>query len=243
MVTYAPCDTENGMPEDLANARSRLAVESRMSPLFVHDPRRGTTLPERFSLDGNPAADQLWATTTLDYLDETRTLQLMTMPLTPADFALGEVRFAKQFRWLAVHEEAAAVPIVDFVELPAHERAGKLPFVYTTDRRKQLVRMVCSPAIVALVEERKRHWQTLQFLAGQSETVLASQHRAELEALTRRYAEAVDARELSLDTIAQAMADLATSSVAPVGGPLQLGLGVPGPMAVPAGDPAPATVA
>ncbi|MEA5116854.1 MAG: 2-oxoacid:acceptor oxidoreductase family protein, partial [Propionicimonas sp.] len=92
MVTYAPCDTENGMAEDLANARSRMAVESRMSPLFVHDPRRGDSLAERFSLDGNPAVDQLWTTTTLDYLDETRTLQLMTMPLTPAEFALGEVR-------------------------------------------------------------------------------------------------------------------------------------------------------
>jgi len=32
MVVYTPCDTENGMPEDLANSRSRLAVDSRVSP-------------------------------------------------------------------------------------------------------------------------------------------------------------------------------------------------------------------
>ena len=49
-------------------------------------------------------------------------------------------------------------------------------------------------AIVELVEERRRHWQLLQFLAGQSEAVLTAQHRTELEALTSRYAEAVDAR-------------------------------------------------
>ena len=232
MVSYAPCDTENGMPEDLANARSRMAVESRMSPLFVHDPRRGASLPERFSLAGNPDPDQLWTTTTLDYLDESRNLQLLTIPLTPADFALGEVRFAKQYRWLAVHEEAAAIPIVEYVELPMEQRAGKIPFVYTTDKRKQLVRMACSPAIVALVEDRKRHWLTLQFLAGQSEALLTAQHRGEVEALTARYAEAIADRESSLDIIAQAMADLATASVAPVGGPLQLGLA--GPTAIPA---------
>ncbi|MGC3955729.1 MAG: hypothetical protein QM804_16010 [Propionicimonas sp.] len=243
MVTYAPCDTENGMAEDLANARSRLAVESRMSPLFVHDPRKGRTLAERFSLDGNPAVDQLWTTITLDYLDETRTLQLMTVPLTPADFALGEVRFAKQFRWLAVHEEAAAVPIAEFIDLAPEQRVGKIPFVYSTDRRKQLVKMACSAAIVDLVEERKRHWQLLQFLAGQSEAALTAAHRTELEALTAQYADAVDAREASLDTIAQAMADLATSSGAPVGGPLQLGLGVGGPMAVPAAPAAATAVA
>jgi pyruvate-ferredoxin/flavodoxin oxidoreductase len=227
MVTYAPCDTENGMAEDLANARSRMAVESRMSPLFVHDPRRGETLAERFSLDGNPDSDQPWTTTTIDYLDETRTLQLLTVPLTPADFALGEVRFAKQFRWLAVHEEAAAVPIADYVELPPEQRVGKIPFVYTTDDRRQLVRMACSNAIVNLVEDRRKHWQLLQFLSGQSEAALSAEHRTEVDALTSRYSEAIQAREASLDSIAQAMADLATSSTAPVGGPLNLGLAAP----------------
>ena len=185
------------MPEALANARSRMAVESRMSPLFVHDPRRGETLAERFSLDGNPDSDQPWTTTTIDYLDETRTLQLLTVPLTPADFALGEVRFAKQFRWLAVHEEAAAVPIADYVELPPEQRVGKIPFVYTTDDRRQLVRMACSNAIVNLVEDRRRHWQLLQFLSGQSEAALSAEHRTEVDALTNRYSEAIQAREAS----------------------------------------------
>ncbi|MDR2114482.1 MAG: 2-oxoacid:acceptor oxidoreductase family protein, partial [Bifidobacteriaceae bacterium] len=38
MDVYTPCSTENGIAEDLSNARSRLAVDSRMAPLFVHDP-------------------------------------------------------------------------------------------------------------------------------------------------------------------------------------------------------------
>ncbi len=229
MITYAPCDTENGMAEDLANARSRLAVESRVSPLFVHDPRRGATLAERFSLDGNPDPDGLWVTMTLTHRDERGRLQLLEQPLTPADFAIGEQRFAKQFRWLAAHEEAAAVPIAEYVELAPHERTARIPFVYTTDRRQRLVKMACSQTVVALVEDRRRNWRTLQFLAGLSEATLSAQHRAEVEAWSARYGEAVEARESALDVIAQAMADLATASGAPAGGPLQLGLfGGPG---------------
>ncbi len=233
MVTHTPCDTENGMPEDLANARSRLAVESRISPLFVHDPRRGETLAERFSLDGNPEPDRLWNTTTLTYRDDQGRVQLLSMPVTPAEFAIGELRFAKQFSWLAAYQEAAAIPIADYIELPVHQRAGRVPFVYTTDRRQHLVKMACSATIVALVEERKRHWRTLQFLAGQSEATLSAQHRAEVDAWASRYGEAIDARESALDVIAKAMADLAVSSGAPAGGPLHLGLGFAGPVASP----------
>ena len=242
MIVYAPCDTENGMAEDLANARSRLAVESRMHPLFVHDPRKGSTLSERFSLDGNPEPEGLWIQTTLTYRDERGQLQLLSMPLTPADFAIGEVRFAKQFRWLANYEEAGAVPIAEYVELPLHQRAGRTPFVYTTDRKRRLVKMACSPSIVALVEDRKRNWQTLQFLAGQAETVLTAQHRVEVNEWTARYGEAIDARESALDVIAKAMADLATASGAPAGGPLHLGL-FGAPMAAPATDTAPVQTA
>jgi pyruvate-ferredoxin/flavodoxin oxidoreductase len=242
MIAYAPCDTENGMPEDLANARSRLAVESRMNPLFVHDPRKGGTLTERFSLDGNPEPEGLWNQTTLTYRDERGNLQLLSMPLTPADFAIGEVRFAKQFRWLAQHEEAGAVPIAEYVELAPHQRTGRTPFVYTTDRKRHLVKMACSPSIVALVEDRRRNWQTLQFLAGQSEVVLTAQHRVEVGEWTARYGQAIDARESALDTIAKAMADLATASGAPAGGALHLGL-FGSPMAAPAAEPAPVATA
>ena len=105
---------------------------------------------------------------------------MKNLPLTPADFAIGEQRFAKQFRWLAAHEEDAALAIADYVELEPAERAGRVPFVYTTDRRGRLVKMACSATIVALVEDRKKYWQTLQFLAGQSEARLVAAHRGEL---------------------------------------------------------------
>jgi pyruvate-ferredoxin/flavodoxin oxidoreductase len=231
MVVYTPCDTENGMPEDLANSRSRLAVDSRVAPLFVHDPRKGSTLSERFSIDGNREPNGLWTTKSLSYRDADGHTKVMKQPFTPADFALGEGRFAKQFRWLAAHEEDGAIPIAEYVELPVSQRAARTPFVYTTDKQDHLVKMACAAGVVAMVEDRKHYWQTLQFLVGQSEAKLSASHKAEVDALRAQYGEALDARESTLDTIAQAMADLATASGAPVGGPLALGLAGPSPAA------------
>ncbi len=235
MEIYAPCGTENGIPEDLSNRRSRLAVESRVSPLFVHDPRQGGTLPERFNLDGNPDVDKLWSTSTLEYVDESGNLQLMQTPLTPAEFALGEVRFAKQFKKLKGADEATLVPIAEFVELSDDQRAGKVPFVYATDDDKHLIKVACAPAIVSLVEDRKHHWQTLQYLAGFGEARLTAEHKAELADITAKYAAASTAREASLDEIAAAMAELAASSAAPAGRPaFSFGGGAPAASAAPA---------
>ncbi|MDR1427771.1 MAG: 2-oxoacid:acceptor oxidoreductase family protein, partial [Bifidobacteriaceae bacterium] len=245
MEVYTPCGTENGLPEDLSNAHSRLAVLSRMSPVFVHDPRRGESLPERLSLEGNPDLDKPWTTTTITYVDDDGTTQLLQTPLTPAEFAMGEVRFAKQFKRLAADHEAAGVPIAEYVELNASERQGKVPYILATDRKNRLFKVACSPAIVALVEDRQHHWATLRFLAGLGQAELEAGHRTELERLAAQYAEAQAARESSLDAIAAAMAELASSSSAAAVAPAGLGgaLGAVGALAgggaAPADSPAP----
>ncbi|MDR1187337.1 MAG: 2-oxoacid:acceptor oxidoreductase family protein, partial [Bifidobacteriaceae bacterium] len=143
MEVYTPCSTENGIAEDLSNARSRLAVESRMAPLFVHDPRGGASLPERFSLDGNPEPGALWTTRTLQYLDEDDKVALLQTPLTPAEFAYGEVRFAKQFRRLTPEQVDDAVLMAEYVALAPEQRVGKTPFIWATDRKRHLVQVAC----------------------------------------------------------------------------------------------------
>ena len=217
MDVYTPCGSENGVPEAASNARSRLAVESRMNPLFVHDPRRGTTLHEWFSLEGNPDIERTWTTRTLEHLGEDGAVQLLQTPLTPAEFAYGEVRFAKQFRRLDAAAEGTAVPIADYVELPTAERGDQVPYIYATDAGGRLVKVACSTAIVTLVEDRRRYWQTLQYLSGVHEAQLTALHREDIEALQRRYDEAMAEREGSLDDIVRAMTELAASSSAPVG--------------------------
>jgi pyruvate/2-oxoacid:ferredoxin oxidoreductase beta subunit/Pyruvate/2-oxoacid:ferredoxin oxidoreductase delta subunit len=60
IIAYAPCMPEHGIPDDAANRQAKLAVDSRAFPLFTYDPRRGSSLAERLSLQGNPAVKEDW---------------------------------------------------------------------------------------------------------------------------------------------------------------------------------------
>jgi pyruvate/2-oxoacid:ferredoxin oxidoreductase beta subunit/Pyruvate/2-oxoacid:ferredoxin oxidoreductase delta subunit len=60
LVVYTPCQPEHGIPDDASARQARLAVESRAFPLFTYDPRRGDSLADRLSLQGNPATRDDW---------------------------------------------------------------------------------------------------------------------------------------------------------------------------------------
>ncbi len=210
---YTPCQAEHGIADAAASRHARLAVESRMSPVFVHDPRRGESLRQWFSLEGNPEPTRDWAMTTLEYVDAGGAAKLLELPMTPADFARQETRFAKQFRPLTA--EAAGVPIHEYIDLSPADRAGRLPFVWATDDDKRLVKLAVSVNIVELVEERRKYWRTLQYLSGQQIEALDASHRAELAHWQHQYQDSVKQRDSSLDSIARAMSELAASSNAP----------------------------
>ncbi len=247
---YTPCQPEHGIADDASNRHALLAVESRMNPAFVHDPRRGSTLHEWFSLDGNPDPDKTWTTTTLEHIDDDGKVALLEMPLTPAHFALNENRFKKHFRKLAV--DASAVPVDAYIDLCQADREGRTPFIWSTDAQRRLVKLAVSAVVVKLVEERRKYWRMLQYLGGYHVTQLDAQHRAGLESLQAHYREALKERESSLDSIARAMSELAASSKAPLaGGFMPLAGSAPAapraeaaaPVAAPAGGEAPVTVA
>jgi len=220
---YTPCQGEQGIADYASSEHSRLAVDARMSPVFVHDPRKGSDLHSRFSLDGNPDPAKDWATASIEYVEDGQT-KLMDVPYTPADFARTETRFKKQFKKLAA--DADALPIAEYVDIPEAERNGKVPFVWSTDENKKLVKLQVSPTLVALVQERRKYWRTLQYLAGLDVVQIDTDHKAELDALQSRYKEAVDERENAIDSIARAMSELASSSKAPpAGGIAGLSLG------------------
>ncbi len=61
IVAYTPCMPEHGIADDAANRQAKLAIESRAFPLFTYDPRRGDSLAERLSLQGNPAVKEDWS--------------------------------------------------------------------------------------------------------------------------------------------------------------------------------------
>jgi pyruvate-ferredoxin/flavodoxin oxidoreductase len=210
---YTPCQAEHGIADAAASEHARLAVESRMSPVFVHDPRRGDTLAEWFSLDGNPEPDKDWSTTTIEYVDTDGTPKLLNVAMTPADFALREARFKKHFRKLPAAAEG--VPVDEYVKLSPGARAGKTPFVWSTDDDKHLIKLELDAPIIHLVEERRKYWRTLQHLAGLPVHQSDAEHRAALNALQQRFQTSVQEREGSIDQIARAMSELASSSNAP----------------------------
>jgi pyruvate-ferredoxin/flavodoxin oxidoreductase len=215
MDVYTPCQGEHGIADAASSERSRLAVHSRMNPVFVHDPRRGSNLHDWFSLEGNPEPEKTWASTTLEYLDDAGQLKLLSTALTPAHFALGEIRFKKQFHKLGA-DAVNAMPVEAYVELAKDDRQGIKPFIWSTDAKKRLQKIEVTQAIVALVEERRKYWHLLQFLDGQHVARLDESHRASIESLQAQYQDAVTLRDSSLDTFARAMSELAASSKAPV---------------------------
>lgn len=236
---YTPCQAEHGIADGQANREARFAVETRMNPVFVHDPRRGVALRDRFVLDGNPEQTKDWASGSLKYLDEKGASQVKSVKLTPASLACTETRFKKHFKKLK--DQAGAVVIEEFVELAPAQRDGKTPFVWTVDGEGHLVQMACSLAIVDLVEERRKNWRTLQYLAGIDVRQIDEQHRVELEAMKAQYASAEKAREEAIDQIARGMSQLAASSKAPAGTAAIAGL-APAAAAAPAAS-APAATA
>jgi pyruvate/2-oxoacid:ferredoxin oxidoreductase beta subunit/Pyruvate/2-oxoacid:ferredoxin oxidoreductase delta subunit len=77
VIVYAACMPEHGIADDAATTQAKLAVESRAFPLFTYDPRRGESIAERLSLQGNPALRDDWAKapdgTEIDFLTFART--------------------------------------------------------------------------------------------------------------------------------------------------------------------------
>ena len=211
--TYTTCQPEHGIADDAGSRRAILAVESRLNPVFVHDPRRGDTLAERFCLEGNPDIGKDWITTTLNYVDDEGHARLMEIPFTVADFALHEGRFKKHFH--PITGEGEAVPIHEYINLAESDRYGKIPFIWTTDGTGKLSRLTMTSVMVELTEERRRNWRMLQYLGGLHIDRMEASHHEELAEWQQKYQQSSVARETSIDSIARGMAELAAASGAP----------------------------
>jgi pyruvate/2-oxoacid:ferredoxin oxidoreductase beta subunit/NAD-dependent dihydropyrimidine dehydrogenase PreA subunit len=83
---YTTCQPEHGVADNMASDQARLAVDTRAFPLLIYDPRKGKTIKERLSLQGNPGVKEDW------YVNP-KTKEEVTF----VDFARSEGRFAKHF--------------------------------------------------------------------------------------------------------------------------------------------------
>src|SRR5262245_50375802 len=83
---YTTCQPEHGVADNMATDQARLAVDTRAFPLLIYDPRKGDTIRERLSLQGNPAVND-------DWWKNPKSGQMVDF----IDFARSEGRFGKHF--------------------------------------------------------------------------------------------------------------------------------------------------
>ena len=88
----------------------------------------------------------------------------MTLPLTIADWALGEARFREHYG--KPNGEDELVPFHEYLEMDQDEREDSTAFIYTVDAEKRLDKVSVSNEIVKLAEERLHFWTQLKELAG-----------------------------------------------------------------------------
>src|SRR5215467_699337 len=86
ITCYTTCQPEHGVADNMAGEQARLAVDTRAFPLLIYDPRKGNTIRERLSLQGNPAMKDDWWT-------NPKTGEVVDF----IDFARSEGRFSKHF--------------------------------------------------------------------------------------------------------------------------------------------------
>ena len=183
---YAVCPPEHGVADDRAVEQSKMAVEGRAYPLFKFDPDAGTTFAECVSLDGNPAPDQDWPAYSLKYLDEEGREKSLNVPLTFADFAATEGRFSKQFRKAPPETwNENMLPLAEFIDLARDEREGRFPYIWATDTKNRLTRLLVTEDLVRATEERRQFWRQIKGVAGMDrphvdEEAIAGRVRADL---------------------------------------------------------------
>lgn len=212
---YTPCMGEHGIADDASTNHARWAVESRMNPVFVHDPRKGETLAERFSLEGNPEIWQDWAMQTITYIDADGMTQLKQVPFTPADFALQEGRFKKHFKVVNSQQfesNAALTDVAAYIALSPSERLEKVPFIWSTDKQHHLIQLSVTHSIISLTEERLRNWRMLQYISGQQLVKIEQDHQLQIKQWQQRYEQAIEAKEQTIDSIANGLAELAMTA-------------------------------
>lgn len=87
--------------------------------------------------------------------------------MTFVDFAITEVRFRKHFRVAPPDTwNDNMVPLAEFLELPADEREGLYPYVWSVNKKKQLTRLLVAKAMVESAEERRDFWIMLRAMGG-----------------------------------------------------------------------------
>ncbi len=176
---HAPSPARHGFAPERTIEQARLALDGRLLPLFIYDPRGEGVFGSRLSLEGNPEPLAAWVDRGAGGV------------ATPASWALSEGRFAAYFSPLDV-DAPAPLPLIDYLSLDASTRGLKTPFVEAPGADGTPLRFQVDGLLVKACEERLQGWRALQELAG-----LVTPFTARVEARAREAVAVAHAAELA----------------------------------------------
>ncbi|MFH2204536.1 MAG: 4Fe-4S binding protein [Elusimicrobiota bacterium] len=177
---------------DTAARQARGARDARALPYLRYDPEQGAGDDERLDLSGNPELEADWTTRKLHHIDEEGRPATLDIPYTFADYAATEPAFRDEFVEVPPRSWGSdMVPVADYLEMDADERAEAVAFVWAVDWSGTLKRLKVSAAILRTCERRLVFWRGLKRrkrldIATVDENVIAEKARGEMvEKLTQ----------------------------------------------------------
>lgn len=189
---YTPCPVSHGFASNQTIAQSKLAVQSRLLPLYHYDPAGGKSIAQQINLDGNPDNNADWVTDTTG------------QTLTPVHWAVRQKRFAHCF---AVLDESLkdTVDIAAYTNMDAQSRRKKIPVVTIANENEQPVHYRLDRAIAELAHATLHRWRILQEMAsvvttdveGPIRSTIKAEHDKEIAALKADFA--VQMQQLKTD--------------------------------------------
>jgi pyruvate-ferredoxin/flavodoxin oxidoreductase len=109
----------------------------------------------------------VWPRYTLNYKDANKKDATLDLALTFVDFAASEGRFRKHFRNVPEDKWSDQMVQVDeFLELDTDEQETAIPFIWTVNKKQQLIRTQVTKELASSALERRNFWRQLRSLSG-----------------------------------------------------------------------------
>jgi hypothetical protein len=160
---------DNALSGEYVAEDSRLALGSRTIPLFCFDPASKLA---PLSLAGNPDSDADWADLVLDARSAGGGIESIKIPLTPADWAVHQIRFRSHFTLLGKARVSDDLrPLAEYLAMKPEQRAGLYPYIQLLDGKQKLIAARVSAQMSNACEQALAQWKDLKARAsGQTPT-------------------------------------------------------------------------
>lgn len=239
---YAPVSSPE--PAGASYLRAAAATASRAFPVLVYDPGKGDTLADRIDIADNEQPSGRWAVESFAYKRADGDETTREIAFTPADYFLADRRLAGHFWHLGAGQwHDSLTPVNEFLEMPASQAAGRIPYVLTVDGEGCVGRAVVSRPVIDAALQFRAFWRGKQESGGIENSFakrlleaerekLAAEKERELEAIEKNYVAQLDqdvaelTREIVQRIAAQLMGAEGVSFVARAAAPA-----VPAPVA------------